>query len=98
MASNIQELTNKVVNDQELMTRLGNANSAQEVSDLLKEKGINISAESIDEFSIHHLDTGELSVDDLENVAGGGSFKLRYLNPIYWVGRLIAAVTTKDLC
>ena len=39
---------------------------------------------------------GELSEEDLEKVAGGG-FKLRYINPFYWVGRLIAYAVTKDM-
>ena len=43
------------------------------------------------------FNSGELTENDLENVAGGG-FKLRYLNPFYWVGRLLAYAVTKDMC
>ena len=96
MAMDVQKLTEYVLNDEELMSNLENANSAQEVSALLAGKGININAETIDAFMTQLLSNGELNEEDLENVAGG--FKLRYLNPFYWVGRLLAYAVTKDMC
>ncbi len=96
MAANIQELTNAVTSDSDLMARLEKAQNAQEVSDLLAEKGITVSADVIDEFMDQQQGAGELSEEDLEKVAGGG-FKLRYINPFYWVGRLIAYAVTKDM-
>lgn len=95
MSIDIQETTNAVLKDEELMHRLENAKDSKEVSELLAEKGIAISAEKIDEFMNQQLELGELSEEDLEKVAGGG-FKLRYINPFYWVGRLVAWAVTKD--
>lgn len=97
MNSNVQEMTDAILNDDSLVSRLKNSENSQEVSELLAEKGVIISPEKIDEFIEHQLFDGELSETDLENVAGG-SFKLRYLNPFYWVGRLIAAAATSDMC
>ena len=96
MTANVQELTNSVIKDEELMARLEKAQNAQEVSDLLAEKGIQVSPEVIDEFMDQQSGAEGLSDEDLEKVAGGG-FKLRYLNPFYWVGRLIAYAVTKDM-
>ena len=97
MNADYQEITNEVLNDKDLMARLEKAESSQEVSQILAEKGVNIAPEAIDEFMKQPLDAGELTEDDLEKVAGG-SFKLRYLNPFYWVGRLIAWAVTNDMC
>lgn len=94
--TDIEKLTNEITNDKELMEKLGNAKDSHEVSMLLAEKGVNLSAEQIDEFMSQQDGSGELSPDELENVAGG--FKLRYINPFYWVGRLIAWGVTKDMC
>ena len=96
MSTNIQEITNAVINDENLMSRLEKAENSQEVSVLLAEKGVDISPETIDEFMKQPFESGELTENDLENVAGG--FKLRYLNPFYWVGRLLAYAVTKDMC
>jgi len=98
MNTNVRDLTNTVVSDEDLMFRLENAESSQEVSDLLAEKGIKITPEAIDEFMNQEVfSKEELSEEDLERIAGG-KFKLRYLNPVYWVGRLLAAAVTKDMC
>ena len=78
------------------MSRLEKAESSRDVSALLAEKGVEIRPETVDEFMKQPFDSGELSENDLENVAGG--FKLRYLNPFYWVGRLLAYAATKDMC
>lgn len=100
MEKNVQELTNEILQDQDLVSRLETAESSQEVSELLAEKGVQITAEQIDTFMAEELNgaemEGELDEAALENVAGG--FKLRYLNPFYWVGRLLAAAVTKDMC
>ena len=40
MSSNVQEITNSVLNDGDLMSRLEKSESSQDVSDLLAEKGI----------------------------------------------------------
>ena len=66
MAANIQELTNAVTSDSDLMARLEKAQNAQEVSDLLAEKGITVSADVIDEFMDQQQGAGELSEEDLE--------------------------------
>ena len=95
MSTSNQEITNAIINDENLMSRLEKAESSQEVSELLAEKGISIDPETIDEFMNQSFDSGKLTENDLENVAGGG-FKFRYLNPGYWIGRLLAAVLTKD--
>ena len=52
-------------------------------------------ADAVDKFMIQQLGDGELNEDQLEAVAGG-AFKLRYLNPLYWVGRLIATFIPFD--
>ena len=95
MAKNVQELTKELLNDKELVAKLENAENAQEVSELLAGKGVEISAEQIE--AVMAKDQGELSEENLENVAGG-AFKFRYLNPFYWLGRLLAAVTTSGMC
>lgn len=95
MSTNIQEITDAIINDENMMSRLEKAESAQEVSELLAEKGVSIAPEAIDEFMKQSCDSGELTEDDLENIAGGG-FKFRYLNPAYWLGRLIGAAITKS--
>lgn len=97
MAVNVQELTNEILNDKEFMSRLENAGSAQEVSELLADKGVKISAEQVDEFMLNEIGFGELSEEQMESVAGG-KFKWRYLNPLYWLGRLLAAAVTNDMC
>ena len=95
MNQNVQELTKELLNDKDLVAKLENAESAQEVSELLAGKGVEISAEQIE--AVMAKDQGELSEENLENVAGG-AFKFRYLNPFYWLGRLLAAVTTSGMC
>ena len=95
MAKNVQELTKELLNDKDLVAKLENAESAQEVSELLAGKGVEISAEQIE--AVMAKDQGELSEENLENVAGG-AFKFRYLNPFYWLGRLLAAATTSGMC
>ena len=45
----------------------------------------------------HRLGESELNENDLGAVAGG-AFKLRYLNSVYWVGRLFDWVASKNLC
>ena len=95
MAKNVQELTKELLNDKELVAKLENAENAQEVSELLAGKGVEISAEQIE--AVMAKDQGELSEENLENVAGG-AFKFRYLNPFYWLGRLLAAATTSGMC
>ena len=97
MAKNVQELTKELLNDKDLVAKLENAESAQEVSELLAGKGVEISAEQIEAFMAKEQGEGELSEENLENVAGG-AFKFRYLNPFYWLGRLLAAVTTSGMC
>ena len=97
MKNDINELTNEVLNDKELLSKIEKAENAQEVSELLAEKGIVISAETIDEFMDQQIDSRELDEVELANVSGGG-FKLRYVNPLYWVGRLIAYGTTRNMC
>ena len=42
MNTNIQEITNAVINDENLMSRLEKVESSQEVSELLAEKGVDI--------------------------------------------------------
>ena len=98
MENKAQVMTNTVISDSDVMARLANVADAQEVSEILAEKGINISAEAIDEFMIQQIGEGELNENQLETVAGGGGFKLRYLNPFYWVGRLLAWAVSKDMC
>ena len=95
MAKNVQELTKELLNDKDQVAKLENAESAQEVSELLAGKGVEISAEQIE--AVMAKDQGELSEENLENVAGG-AFKFRYLNPFYWLGRLLAAATTSGMC
>ena len=98
MSTNVKELTDSILHDKDLVARLENAESAEELSALLAEKGVEISPEKIDEVMAElPVQEGELSESDLEAVAGG-KFKWRYLNPFYWVGRLLAAATTKDMC
>ncbi len=97
MDTNIQKVTNDLLSDAELMSKIERAETSNEVSELLAEKGVDISAETIDAFMRERSELGELSENELENVAGG-KFKLRYLNPVYWVGRLIAYAVTKDMC
>ena len=95
MNQNVQELTKELLNDKDLVAKLENAENAQEVSELLAGKGVEISAEQIE--AVMAKDQGELSEENLENVAGG-AFKFRYLNPFYWLGRLLAAATTSGMC
>ena len=97
MDTNIQKVTNDLLSDAELMSKIERAETSNEVSELLAEKGVDISAETIDAFMRERSELGELSENELENVAGG-KFKLRYLNPVYWVGRLLAYAVTKDMC
>ena len=97
MDTNIQKVTNDLLSDAELMSKIERAETSNEVSELLAEKGVDINAETIDAFMRERSELGELSENELENVAGG-KFKLRYLNPVYWIGRLLAYAVTKDMC
>lgn len=97
MENKAQVLTDAVVSDSTVMARLENAADSKEVSEILAEKGINISAEAVDEFMAQQLGEGELNENQLETVAGG-AFKIKYLNPIYWVGRLLGWAVTKNMC
>ena len=71
MNADIQAMTDSVLNDKDLMTRLENCGSSQEVSELLAEKGIEISAEKVDEFMMQQLGSEELNEEALEKVSGG---------------------------
>lgn len=97
MDKKTKELFDALVDDGSIMVRLENAANSQEVSDILAEAGFNIDASKIDAFMDQLLGEGELDENQLDMVAGGG-FKLRYLNPVYWVGRLLAWAVTKDIC
>lgn len=97
MDKKTNEMLEAILNDTSVMARLENASDSQEVSAILAEKGFTIEASQIDEFMAHHLGEGELNENELDAVAGG-AFKLRYLNPFYWVGRLIGWAASKDLC
>lgn len=97
MDKKTKELFDALVDDGSIMVRLENAANSQEVSDILAEAGFNIDASKIDAFMDQLLGEGELDENQLDMVAGGG-FKLRYLNPVYWVGRLLAWAATKDIC
>lgn len=96
MSADINEKAKTVLDDKDLMAKLEKAESAQEVSDLLATKDVVIDAATINEFMENQIELGELNEDDLDKVAGG--FKLRYVNPFYWVGRLMAWAVTKDAC
>ena len=97
MDKKTQELHDAIVNDNDVMARLQAAADSQEVSEILAEKGFHIEPSKIDEFMNQLVGEGELSEDQLDAVAGGG-FKLRYLNPIYWVGRLFGWAASQNLC
>lgn len=97
MDKKTNEILEAILKDSSVMARLENAADAQEVSAILAEKGFNIEASYIDEFMAQQLGEGELNENDLDAVAGG-AFKLRYLNPVYWVGRLFGWAASKNLC
>ena len=77
MNANVQDLTNTVLEDKELVSMLEQSADANEVSELLAKKGIKIEAKTIDAFMEQQVGQGELSESELENVAGG-KFKLSY--------------------
>lgn len=91
------EILEAIMNDSSVMARLENAADSQEVASILTEKGFNIDASQIDEFMAQQFGEGELNENDLDAVAGG-AFKFRYLNPVYWVGRLFGWAASKNLC
>lgn len=97
MNKKTNEILEAIMNDSDVMARLENAADSQEVATILAEKGFNIEASQIDEFMAQQLGEGELNENDLDAVAGG-AFKLRYLNPVYWVGRLFGWAASKNLC
>ena len=59
-------------NDKEFMDKLAEANDVESIKALLAAKGIEMSDEEIKE-ALDRSDGGELSENDLENVAGGFS-------------------------
>ena len=59
--------------DQELLTRAKTAKTPEELLTLAKENGMELTeAEAKTYFDLLHPQTGELSDDELDNVAGGG--------------------------
>ena len=59
--------------DQELLTKAKAAETAEELLTLAKENGMELTeAEAKTYFDLLHPQTGELSDDELDNVAGGG--------------------------
>lgn len=74
---------------EEMIQKAKQTKSMEEFRDLVKENGLEFTEEDIlDYYEQLHKATGEMSDDDLENVAGGGCHKKD--------GRLI--VTIKNYC
>lgn len=78
----------KAFENQEVLSKLKNADSPQEVESILTSSGVNITAEEIEEaleYAFANKEkTDEVSEEDLENVSGGFAFSgaivaLRYL-------------------
>lgn len=68
-----EELLKKVLEDADFTQSLLDMETEEEVQAALKEKGVEISTEDIDAIkrALENQGEGELSEDELENVAGG---------------------------
>ena len=93
----LQELKNAIATemaDQEFMKKMAETESPEEISALLAEKGISATAEQIAEIieEGHVLgekvvrDDGELDMEALEQVAGGGPMAGLFLAGIFLIG------------
>lgn len=74
MEAKLTQLNNKLEADSSLVERLLNAESAEEVQEILKEQGLDFSLEEIGALRdalIATSQNGELNDEDLEKVAGG---------------------------
>ena len=95
---NKQEMIEKVqalMQDEQFKEKLSQAEDLEAMAALFRNEGFEITGEDL-KAAVEQQD-GELSEENLENVAGG-AFKFRYLNPFYWLGRLLAAATTSGMC
>lgn len=76
MAANSEKMK-ELFQDQAFLEELFSKESAEDAQALLKERGVEMTVEELNQFRKTLMDRmegggGELSEDDLENVAGGG--------------------------
>lgn len=64
---------------QELMEKAGKAESVEELLALAKENDVELSKEAAEEYFAKMNKTGELSDEELDNVAGGGCGSKQYI-------------------
>ena len=68
-----EEIVKRILSDEELVERLSELDSLEDVQSVLKEKGILLSVDQIKEFAqyLKNQAEKELGEDELDNVAGG---------------------------
>ena len=86
----MQEKLNALLEDEAFLNKMLNAENPEQVSALFAENGITMSAKEVEilRSRLENADGGELSEDQLENVAGGVDLDLidDVLNSIVTVG------------
>ena len=86
----MQEKLNALLEDEAFLNKMLNAENPEQVSALFAENGITMSAKEVEilRSRLENADGGELSEDQLENVAGGVDLDLidDVLNSIVKVG------------
>ena len=98
--SHMQEKLNALLEDEAFLNKMLNAENPEQVSALFAENGITMSAKEVEilRSRLENADGGELSEDQLENVAGGVDLDLidDVLNSIVKVGeRLFDSISRR---
>ncbi|MEZ3468001.1 MAG: hypothetical protein K1W40_05980 [Schaedlerella sp.] len=96
----MQEKLNALLEDEAFLNKMLNAENPEQVSALFAENGITMSAKEVEilRSRLENADGGELSEDQLENVAGGVDLDLidDVLNSIVKVGeRLFDSISRR---
>lgn len=76
--------------DETFMEQLEQAASNEEVCELFKSKGLEVTVEDVEEAK----NAKELDESDLDNVSGGFLIK----GPIYWAGYLLGRLVARHAC
>ena len=96
----MQEKLNALLEDEAFLNKMLNAENPEQVSALFAENGITMSAKEVEilRSRLENADGGELSEDQLENVAGGVDLDLidDVLNSIVKVGERLFDSISRD--
>ncbi len=95
----LNELYNEVITSEELMKELESLNSKEEIAAFVKKHGCDATLDEIEAFWAEKVNSfGELSEEDLEQVAGGayGEKFVTVVGKLYKIGKKIWDLLRKN--